>query len=75
MKTSSFPFSPRVPLLAAFALGALCQAPLALAQVPPHKPGEICVTPKLWCWARPPGPAGQPCACASPYGALSGRLG
>lgn len=47
----------------------------ALAQVPPHTPGTICFTPKTWCWAKPPGPPGRPCACKTPNGWVSGRLG
>ena len=44
----------------------------ALAQVPPHNPGAVCSTPRLWCWANPPGRAGQPCRCNTPAGPVSG---
>jgi len=47
-------------------------APLAQAQVPPHLPGTICVTPKFWCWVSPPGQVNQPCSCPSPYGPVAG---
>jgi len=56
-------------------LGAMVQTPLALAQVPPHKPGTICFTERFWCWARKPGTPGQRCSCPSPYGNVPGRLG
>ena len=54
---------------------SLIEAPLAIAQVPPHQPGTICFTPQFWCWANPPGPPGGNCACPSPYGWIGGRLG
>lgn len=44
------------------------------AQVPPHKPGDICFTPSFWCWANPKGQAGQPCYCQTQYGKVAGRL-
>ncbi|HTT37617.1 MAG TPA: hypothetical protein VMH32_08125 [Burkholderiales bacterium] len=47
---------------------------LAHAQIPPHQPGSICSTPRLWCWAQPPGQAGQQCVCQGPYGPVAGRL-
>ena len=43
-------------------------------QVPPHKPGTICQTPRFWCWAQPPGPPGAPCTCPSPAGPVTGSL-
>lgn len=65
----------RLALLAAALLvhGAV-DAPLAMAQVPPHRPGTICFTPKFWCWATPPGQPGTRCICASPYGPIAGTL-
>lgn len=57
------------PLFAAAVQGT------ALAQVPPHAPGTICLTPSFWCWASPPGPPGGACWCPSPYGWVAGRLG
>ncbi|MEO8248862.1 MAG: hypothetical protein ABI589_05785 [Burkholderiales bacterium] len=71
MKSSRFSFS-----LAAGALlsSLLLQAPAALAQVPPHRPGEICVTPKTWCWQKPAGKPGAPCSCPTPFGTLGGTL-
>jgi hypothetical protein len=47
----------------------------ALAQVPPHPPGSICFTHQFWCWASPPGKAGTPCSCPTPYGWVRGQLG
>ena len=64
----------RIVAVALAALAPLLVAPLALAQVPPHRPGEVCVTPRLWCWQRPPGPVGTGCACMTPYGPIQGRL-
>lgn len=66
-----------VPALAALLLlGAVALAPRATgAQVlPPHKPGTICVTPKLWCWFPATGTRGQPCSCPTPYGHVAGKL-
>ena len=60
--------------VAAFALSVF-QVPIALAQIPLHQPGTICLTPQFWCWANPPGPPGGGCACPSPYGWVNGRLG
>lgn len=74
--------SPRVPSPSARrAIVPLCSllllllATAAFAQVPPHRPGEICFTPKLWCWQKPPGRPGTPCSCLTPFGPMSGRLG
>ena len=47
----------------------------AVAQVPPHQPGTVCLTPYFWCWAPQPGPPGLPCACPTPQGWVSGQLG
>jgi len=47
----------------------------AIAQVPSHPPGSICITPQFWCWVNPPGQAGNQCSCPSPYGRVAGRLG
>ncbi len=47
----------------------------ALAQVPPHSPGTVCLTPTFWCWAQIPGPLGAPCVCASGGGVVQGVLG
>ncbi len=69
--------TPRTLLRTAAALlgpGLLLGALTASAQLPPHKPGTICVTPKLWCWANPPGQPGARCWCATPYGNVEGRL-
>jgi hypothetical protein len=33
------------------------------AQVPPHVPGTICLTPTFWCWASEQGAIGDPCEC------------
>lgn len=42
----------------------LAAAP-ATAQVPPHTPGTICLTPDFWCWASVQGVPGEPCECAA----------
>jgi hypothetical protein len=43
--------------------------------LPPHEPGSICMThQRFWCWASPPGRAGQPCICSTPYGRVEGEL-
>jgi len=39
----------------------------ALAQLPPHAPGTICVTPQGWCWV-PQGYLGTPCFCGMVQG-------
>ncbi len=67
---------PRHALLAALsAAGIAWLAHDALAQVPPHRPGTVCFTPKFWCWANPPGPPGTVCYCPSARGPVPGRLG
>ena len=33
------------------------------AQIPPHAPGTICLTPDFWCWAPEQGIPGEPCQC------------
>ena len=43
-------------------------------EVPPHKPGAICQTPRFWCWAQPPGQPGGACTCPSPVGPVRGTL-
>jgi hypothetical protein len=48
--------------------------PMALAQVPPHEPGTICVTASVWCWADPPGAPGDECTCETPYGPETGTI-
>ncbi|MEP6720795.1 MAG: hypothetical protein ABJA77_05085 [Variovorax sp.] len=60
------------PLVAA-ALSLLALA--ASAQVPKHAPGTVCFTPRLWCWAQPPGQPGSACSCSTPYGRAAGTLG
>jgi hypothetical protein len=46
-----------------------------LAQVPPHRPGTVCVVDaKTWCWASPPGRAGDACTCRTPLGSRTGTL-
>jgi hypothetical protein len=56
-------------------LGAICATPIpSVAQVPPHYPGTICMTPSFWCWAPVAGPPGGQCACPSAYGWIYGRL-
>lgn len=47
----------------------------ASAQVPPHRPGDICFTPSTWCWANPRGQPGQPCVCQTQFGPVRGTLG
>jgi hypothetical protein len=44
------------------------------AQVPPHQPGTVCITPKFWCWARPSGPPGGICYCPTAMGPVKGVL-
>jgi len=52
----------------------LAGLPLARAQVPPHAPGTICLTPRVWCPMPTRGPVGADCACATPRGWVRGRL-
>jgi hypothetical protein len=52
--------------IAALAFVALPAA--AVAQVPPHAPGTICLTPQFWCWATLPGQPGEKCSCPGPDG-------
>jgi hypothetical protein len=54
------------------AAGGLAYAPLAPAQIPPHAPGTVCVTPSFWCWVPAPGPVGAPCVCPTPSGGVPG---
>lgn len=60
-------------LVIAFGIVLIAVAGLK-AQVPPHNPGTICVTPQFWCWAQPPGPPGGTCFCATGGGPVQGRL-
>jgi hypothetical protein len=49
---------------------------IVLAQVPPHKPGTICiVNANFWCWAAQPGVPGKPCQCPTPSGPVAGKYG
>jgi hypothetical protein len=43
----------------------------ALAQVPPHTPGTICVTPIGWCWLPAVNNPGGNCWCGSHQGRVS----
>lgn len=65
----------RLVVAAILLASQLAPAPLALAQVPPHRPGTICFTPQFWCWANPPGNPGNDCYCPTPYGLVKGRYG
>jgi hypothetical protein len=47
----------------------------AAAQVPPHTPGTVCLTPTTWCWANTPGAPGKPCVCLTSGGYVQGILG
>ncbi|MEO7241817.1 MAG: hypothetical protein ABIW85_02815 [Variovorax sp.] len=60
--------------IATAAFAALLQGQAALAQVPPHKPGEVCDAGRLWCWKKPAGKPGASCSCPSPFGTLPGTL-
>lgn len=62
-------------LSAVFTVLALLNAPVAMAQIPPHSPGSICNTPEGWCWAKPPGLPGAPCNCPVDGGSVQGTLG
>ena len=46
----------------------------SIAQIPPHTPGTICQTSRLWCWAPTPGPVDSKCGCPTPYGWFMGRI-
>jgi hypothetical protein len=52
----------------------LLQLEASAQQVPPHKPGTICQTPRFWCWAQPAGSPGASCTCPSPAGPVTGSL-
>ena len=65
----------RLVLATTAAALALVAIEMASAQVPPHKPGTICFTPRFWCWANPPGPPGLACYCPTPQGLVRGTLG
>ena len=63
------------PLATVLLLIAVLAGQEARAQeVPPHKPGAICQTPRFWCWAQPPGQPGGACTCPSPVGPVRGTL-
>ncbi len=47
---------------------------IAFAQIPPHRPGSICATPRFWCHAVYIGAPGTQCACPSPQGWVPGVL-
>lgn len=61
-----------VPVVIGIAL-AVITAREALAQLPPHRPGTLCVTQYFWCQANPPGPPGSRCLCPSNYGWVPGQ--
>jgi hypothetical protein len=65
----------RIVVSVALLVSSTADIQVAQAQVPPHYPGSICFTQNFWCWINPPGPVGGQCWCASPYGAVPGRLG
>lgn len=50
-------------LITLLALGVTAAGHLAMAQVPPHVPGTICMTPYFWCWAEEQGRVGDVCSC------------
>jgi len=63
-------------VVATAALIAALAVPAALAaQVPPHYPGTVCLTPTFWCWLQPPAPLGSRCYCMTPSGAFPGVAG
>lgn len=64
----------RLVVAAILLASQLVPAPLALAQMPPHRPGSICVTPRFWCWASQPGKPGDVCYCRAPFGRVQGKL-
>jgi len=59
-------------LMAAIAL--LWSSTVAVAQIPPHRPGTICFTPAGWCWVNPPGRPGAFCTCEMNGRPVGGRL-
>jgi hypothetical protein len=66
----------RAILIAGSITGGVLGVHAAGAQpLPPHAPGTICLTPRFWCWAQPPGPTGSNCACPTPYGWVPGVRG
>jgi hypothetical protein len=71
------PIVRRVVIAIAALVSAACLPTAGLADVPPHQPGTVCYTPAFWCWARPPGAAGEQCTCANPNGGppVKGTLG
>jgi hypothetical protein len=46
----------------------------AFAQPKNARPGTVCITPQLWCWAVQAGPPGAPCACQTATGWIRGFL-
>ena len=48
---------------------------LADAQIPPHEPGTICLTPDFWCWADQQGIPGEFCTCPGSDGPVDGVYG
>ena len=63
-------------LVGGVALMAAVAAPAGLsAQVPPHVPGTVCLTPTFWCNLAPPQAVGSPCVCATPSGQVHGVAG
>jgi len=50
-----------------FGIGAAV-ATAALAQVPPHPPGTICLTPTSWCWLSATANVGDNCMCGEAAG-------
>jgi hypothetical protein len=65
---------PAAAALLVTAAALLCVAADAIAQIPPHAPGTVCVANNnsLWCWTST-GPVGSPCSCRTPLGDVPGR--
>ncbi|MBI1196564.1 MAG: hypothetical protein GC203_01725 [Phenylobacterium sp.] len=63
----------RLVVAAALAAAGLVAPTPSFAQLPPHPPGSICLTPYLWCWMPQPGPVNQSCVCYTPRGPIGGR--
>lgn len=64
----------RLMTMAIATVAALASGETAPAELPPHGPGTICITPTFWCWASPPGPPGRACYCPTPNGLVRGVL-
>lgn len=60
-------------LLAAGLLALALATGTAQAQVPPHQPGSICLTPSFWCWAQVWGQVGALCYCGTAGGSVAGQ--